>query len=425
MILAIIRLPMRLPRWMKGASARQAQNLVTAFTQIWANKGRSILTTVGIIIAVTSIITVVSFVEGFGGYMTRMLRGYGTQFFVVRPRWFSEFEQAAIGRVTMDINDIEAVRTECSHVVRLSPFVYTGQSEVKYGRGIAQNIPLRGVSQDYQLIRNFHADAGRFFGPIDVETGAHVCVLGRTLLKLLECDERIVGDFITIDGQRFDVIGLLEPKGSFFGEDQDETIMIPYTTAGNLHPELRLQLPFLVEAESVESIDDATAQIRRVLRRRHGLRPEQPDDFFIERQDEFIRQFENFRSVSTASLAGIVSISLLVGGIGIMNVMLVSVTERTREIGLRKSLGAGRRDIMSQFLTEAVVLCTTGGAIGVALGYMIVAIATEHPRMVELHVPAWSVALALGFSVGAGLLFGILPAFKAAIMHPIDALRHE
>jgi putative ABC transport system permease protein len=149
------------------------------------------------------------------------------------------------------------------------------------------------------------------------------------------------------------------------------------------------------------------------------------DDFEIERQDQMLREFGKVRMIATSVLAGIVSISLIVGGIGIMNVMFVSVSERTREIGLRKSVGGRRRDIMLQFLTEAVVLSTTGGAIGVVLGYMISYIASLHPKMVPVNVPLWSVALALGFSAGSGILFGIIPAFKAAILHPIDALRHE
>ncbi len=163
----------------------------------------------------------------------------------------------------------------------------------------------------------------------------------------------------------------------------------------------------------------------RVLRLRHNLRPGQPNDFRILRQDEFLRDFERVQMVATSVLSGIVGISLIVGGIGIMNIMLVSVTERTREIGLRKSVGARRRDIMSQFLTEAVTLATLGGIIGVVLGLSICSVASLHPDMVDIAVPAWVVLVALSFSAGVGILFGMIPAFKAAILPPIDALRHE
>lgn len=410
--------------WLAAGAARQGQNVATALVQIWANKGRAILTMLGVIIAVTSIIAVVSFVEAFGKHITKMLRGYGTQYMVVRPMWEWRSQQEGFGRVTLNMADIDAVRTECDAIRRLSPFVFS-QATVAYGREKADNVPIRGVTEQYQTIRNFFVDNGRFFGPVDVEAGAEVCVLGRSLLKLLECSESIVGDYVYIGDSRFLVIGLLESKGSFFGDDQDETVMIPHTAALKLWPQQRDLMIFLAEATSEEAIDQAEGQIRRVLRQRHGLQPGQADDFELERQDQMLKEFERIRTIAASVLAGIVSISLLVGGIGIMNVMLVSVTERTREIGLRKSVGGRRRDIMLQFLTEAVVLSTAGGAIGVVLGYGIAHVASLHPSMVEVNVPFWSVMLGLGFSAGTGIVFGIIPAFKAAIMHPIDALRHE
>lgn len=414
----------RMLEWTTGAATRGAQNILTAFSQIWANKGRSFLTTLGVIIAVTAIITVVSFVEGFGRYMTNMLRGYGTQYMVVWPDTTWEEEVAGLGRVTMDDRDIEAVRTECADVQRITPFLFT-ETNVVYRSASAKQIPTRGVTEAYQVIRNYYVDRGRFFGPLDLEHAAPVVVVGRSVLKLLQCDESILGDMIQIGDRRFRVIGILEPKGSFMGDDQDQTVMIPYTTMLQMFPQMRTTMRFLAEARGEDVIDQAEAQIRRVLRRRHGLSFGQPDDFGIQRQDQMLHQFGRMRTIAASVLAGIVSISLLVGGIGIMNVMFVSVSERTREIGLRKSVGGRRRDIMLQFLTEAVVLSTAGGAIGVLLGYLFSYVAGLHPQMVDIQVPLWSVLLALGFSAGAGVLFGIIPAFKAAILHPIDALRHE
>lgn len=407
-----------------GAS-RSLQNVLTAFIQIGANAGRSLLTTLGIIIAVTSTITVVAVVQGFGNFMTNMVRGYGTQFMVVRPWVPGEHHRHGMGRVTLDMADVRAVREECSEINRITPFVYTHDAVVTYGPESAKDIPVRGVNEYYQTIRSFFVDVGRFFGPIDVDNAENVVVLGRTLLKLLQCDDSIVGDHVYIDGTRFLVVGLLASKGAIMGDDQDKTIMIPYTTALNLYPNLRTEVLFLAEARDEDHIHQAYAQITRVLRRRHGLRHGQPDDFRIDRQDQMLSQFDTIRNAASGILGGIVSISLLVGGIGIMNMMLVSVTERTREIGLRKSVGARRRDILQQFLTEAVVLCTLGGAIGVVLGYAITHVASLHPKMVDVSVPWWSVALALGTSAGTGILFGIIPACKAALLHPIDALRHE
>ena len=412
-------------RFAVGLVSQTGRNVATAFVQIWANKGRSILTTIGIIIAVSSTITVVAFVSGFGKQMTDMVQGYGTQFMMVRPYQWSSVQQRGVKRVRLDMNDIEAVRTECPSVRRITPFVFTHNGEITFGNEKADEVPVRGVTEDYQTIRNFHADVGRFFGPIDVETAAPVMVIGRTVMKRLGADESIVGERIYLDGTRFLVIGILEEKGGIMGQDQDLTIMIPYTAALKAYPNLRDSIPFLAEAKSSEAIHQAAGEITRVLRARHGLQPGQRDDFRIERQDQAVKEFENIRNIASGMLAGIVSISLIVGGIGIMNVMLVSVTERTREIGLRKSVGGRRRDIMLQFLTEAIVLCVIGGAIGVALGYSVTFIAALHPQMIEIEVPLWAVGIALISSAGAGVVFGIIPAFKAAILHPIDALRHE
>ncbi|MFQ5463932.1 MAG: ABC transporter permease, partial [Phycisphaerae bacterium] len=389
-----LTIPWVLFRGVVGTMFGLAQNVGTAFVQIWANKGRSFLTTLGIIIAVTSIITVVSLVQGFGDQMTDMVRGYGTQFMMVKPFAPRGRHGANRARAKLDLADFRAVAAECPKLRRITPFVYTHDAELTYGLEKADDIPVRGVTEHYQTIRNFFVDVGRFFGPIDVANAQNVVVLGRTVMERLEADESIVGDHVSIDGERFLVVGLLQKKGGAFGDDQDETIMIPYTTALNLYPDRRRSVPFLAEARSEEQIPAAAAQIRRVLRLRHRLQPGAPDDFRIERQDQTLEEFETIKKTASGILGGIVGISLLVGGIGIMNVMLVSVSERTREIGLRKSVGGRRRDIMLQFLTEAVVLCTLGGLVGVVLGYAISHVASLHPNMVDARVPLWSVALA-------------------------------
>lgn len=399
-------------------------NVATAMVQIWANKIRSLLTVLGIIIAVTSIITVVSFVQGFGNYFTDFLRGLGTNLLVVYPEWIRDSRGQLLKRAEMDIEDIRAVDAECPAVRRTAPR-FTPRVSIEYGRQHLDGIQLVASNEQFQPIRNFYVDAGRFLSVVDIESAAQVCVVGREILRKLEADESIVGDYVHIDGQRFRVVGLLESKGSFMGENQDELLIIPWTVGIKMYPEARNYLAFYVEARGEDVIAEAEGQLRRVLRQRHGLRPGQPDDFGMFKQDQVLQQFQQVRVIATSVLAGIVSISLLVGGIGIMNVMLVSVAERTREIGLRKSVGARRRDILLQFLTEAVVLSTVGGLIGILLGYATGYLASLHPEMVDVDVPLWSVLLALGFSASVGIFFGIVPAFKAAIIHPIDALRHE
>ncbi|RJP34111.1 MAG: FtsX-like permease family protein [Phycisphaerales bacterium] len=401
-----------------------AGNVLTALVQIWANKIRSLLTVLGIIIAVMSIIVVVSLTQGFGDYFTNFLRNLGTNLMVVYPQWLRGPRGEWLRPAELTVDDIFAVDRLSAASRRTAPVIFM-QGTVEYGRRQLAGVDVRGSSELFQPIRNFYVDEGRFFSATDVDAAMPVCVLGREILRKLECDESILGDFVLIDSQRFKVMGLLEAKGSFMGENQDEIAVIPWTVALKMYPERRNYMAFYVEAMSEPQIPESEAQVTRALRQRHGLGPGDADDFGIFKQDQILQEFGRVRTVATSVLAGIVSISLLVGGIGIMNVMLVSVTERTREIGLRKSVGARRRDILLQFLTEAVVLSTLGGAIGIALGYSICYIATLHPQMVEVNVPLWSVALALGFSAGVGVFFGIIPAFKAAILHPIDALRHE
>lgn len=420
----VARAPFRAVNRVGASVERMASNVLTALVQIWANKARSMLTTLGIIIAVTSTIVVVSFVQGFGNYVTDMLRGFGTNMIFVLPYIPGGMHGNMLGRVDMDIEDVRAVTAQCDKIRRITPMIFTSAT-IEYGREKLDNVEMQGASEQFQTIRNFFVDEGRFFNPIDVEFGAQVCTIGRDTLKQLEADQRIIGDYVFLNGVRFEVIGLMEHKGDMMGNTQDECILIPYTTAIKMQPFMRTFMPFVVEAVSEADVPEASLQITRVLRTCHNLKPDQPNDFLILRQDEFLRDFERIQMIATSVLAGIVGISLIVGGIGIMNVMLVSVTERTREIGLRKAVGARRRDILAQFLTEAMVLATIGGLAGIAFGLAICGVASLHPQMVDITVPAWVIVLAISFSAAVGVLFGIIPAFKAAILPPIDALRHE
>ena len=398
------------------------QNLLTALEQVWANKLRSVLTVLGVIIAVTSTLVVVAAVQGFSGYVTNFLQGIGTNAIWVVPDRPERFDTAPL-RAEMNLADVEEIDRSAPAVRKVSPLVIR-TVRVSYMDRDAK-IEMQGVSEEFQDIRKFYVDKGRCFGPLEIENRRQVCVLGRGVLRKLKIDEGVVGGHVTIEGKRFQVVGILEKKGSFFGNSMDSVLLLPYTTALDMFPEAQRQLAFMAQAESAKQVPEAKAQIIDTLRRRHHLGPDQPNDFLIETQDEFLKEFNKISLVATGVLTGIVGVSLLVGGIGIMNVMLVSVTERTREIGLRKALGARRRDILAQFLTEAVVLSTAGGLVGIGLGYAITYVASLHPDMVDIAVPYWAVLLGVGFSVGVGVIFGLLPAFKAAILQPIDALRYE
>jgi putative ABC transport system permease protein len=399
-------------------------NVRTAIEQLWSNKMRSVLTVLGIVIAVASTITVVSVVSGFTGYVANFLQGLGTNAMWVWPYRPPGDLGKTLGRVELTTDDVEAVRRNCSALKSISPLIRRQDQRICLGKQEI-NAPLEGVSAEYHAIRNFPVASGRPFSVVDIEQSHNVCVLGREVLKKLKAEDDVLGQSVLIKGQRFRVIGILEEKGAFFGDSQDNLILIPYTTALKMYPTSRRKLAFAAQATTELEVPEARAQIINLLRRRHGLEAIQPNDFNIRTQDEILSTFNTMSLAATVVLAGIVGISLLVGGIGIMNVMLVSVTERTREIGLRKAVGARRRDILLQFLTEAVTLSLIGGGLGIALGYGFSALASLHPRMVDIVVPVWAVVLGFGISAGTGVVFGLLPAAKAAVLNPIDALRHE
>jgi putative ABC transport system permease protein len=401
-----------------------AANVQSALEQLWAHRLRSMLTVLGIVIAVTSTITVVGVIQGFTRYVAEFLQGLGTNAMWVWPERPAGEAGKRLGRIELDERDIAAIEQGCPALRRVSALVRPPNLMLQYGRD-ELSVPVEGASAEYHAIRNFHVDLGRTFSVVDIEQGHHVCILGRELLRKLNLDEGIVGQSVLLAGRRFRVIGLLQEKGSFLGNSQDNIVLIPYTMALKLYPAFRRSLAVTAQAVSETAVPEARAQIVNLLRRRHRLDAHQPNDFNIMTQDEILDAFNNLSLVATAVLAGIVGISLLVGGIGIMNVMLVSVTERTREIGLRKAVGARRRDILLQFLTEAVCLSALGGLMGIGLGYGLCALASLHPKMVDVIVPWWAVALGSGISATTGVVFGLVPAVKAALLNPIDALRHE
>jgi putative ABC transport system permease protein len=401
-----------------------AANVQSALEQLWAHRLRSLLTVLGIIIAVTSTITVVGVIQGFTRYVAEFLQGLGTNAMWVSPERPAGEAGKRLGRIELDERDIAAIEQDCPAIRRVSALVRPPNLMLQYGRD-ELSVPVEGASAEYHAIRNFHVDLGRTFSIVDIEQGHHVCILGREVLRKLNLDEGIVGQSVLLAGRRFRVVGLLQEKGSFLGNSQDNIVLIPYTMALKLYPVFRRSLAVTAQAVSEQAVPEARAQIVNLLRRRHRLDAYQPNDFNIMTQDEILDAFNSMSLVATAVLAGIVGISLLVGGIGIMNVMLVSVTERTREIGLRKAVGARRRDILLQFLTEAICLSAAGGLLGIGLGYGLCALASLHPKMVNVSVPWWAVALGAGISAGTGVVFGLVPAVKAALLNPIDALRHE
>lgn len=392
--------------------------------QLRTNALRSTLTVLGIVIAVASTITVVSVIQGFTGYVADFLQGFGSNAMWIWPERPEGSAGETLGRIEMSLSDVGAITEGCEAIRHVSPLIRRPAAALRLGDRTARTV-LEGVSGEYPAIRNYEIQAGRHFSVIDVEAGHQVCLVGRDVMRKLDVDESLLGRSLIIDGRQFEVVGLLGEKGSFFGLSQDDLVLVPHTAALRLYPSMAGALAAAAQAVSAEAVTEARAQIVNLLRRRHILEPYQPNDFQVRTQDEVLEIFRNISLVASVVLVGIVGISLLVGGIGIMNVMLVSVTERTREIGLRKAVGARRRDILLQFLAEAVALSLLGGGLGIGLGYGLTSLASLHPRMVDVLVPWWAVVLGFGVSAGTGVAFGLLPAANAAALNPIDAPRSE
>ena len=401
------------------------ENLMMALKAIWANKMRSMLTTLGIVIGTAAVIAVVSIVQGFSQVITNEVQNLGANTIIVEPHRPPGKEGKLLGKISLTWEDGQAVMRTCPSVSVATPIVQQF-GEIKFGEE-SSNYPIIGVQPIFQDVRNYYVEKGRFFGALDETSRTNACVIGHGVLKELKLPEDPVGRDLLITGRTFRIIGVMEPKGQLLGQELDKFVMMPYATAVSLWGhDVEENTAFLVRAKSAEVVDRASDEIENTLRIRHRLRTDQPNDFEVSTQKEFLTSFNKVANGVTYVVAGVVSVSLLVGGIGIMNIMLVSVTERTREIGVRKAVGARRSHILSQFVIEAITLALVGGIIGIVMGIGVGAIAANLiPNWPGFFVPVWAVTLAFGFSSAVGLFFGIYPAAKASRLDPIESLRYE
>jgi len=408
------------------------ESMRVSFRSLGANRLRSALTMLGIIIGVGAVIALLSIGQGAGAAITEQVQGIGSNLIIVFPGSASRAGQAPTSGV-LTLGDAEALQdhTCCPDIAIVAP-VYQRTTQISYA-GVTNNSQITGVTPDYQVVRNWSTASGRFIDDRDLQASARVAVLGKSTAKTLFGADNPIGKPIKINRVPFTVIGVMAERGgaSMFGGSQDDVVFVPLTTAGQrlfgssaLTPQgaPRVSSVF-ISATSEKQIDAAMAEITRVIRQRHKIRYQQ-DDFTVLSQKDLLGALNQITDILTIFLAAIAAISLLVGGIGIMNIMLVSVTERTREIGIRKAIGARRRDILLQFLIEAVTMSVAGGILGIALGAAI-GFGVNMTGMIKTTVAPSSVALAVGFSVAVGLFFGLYPAYRAAGLHPIDALRYE
>ncbi len=406
--------------------------LTEAVRSLIANKMRSFLTVLGIVIGVAAVIALLAIGRGAQAAITGSIEGLGTNLIFVAPG-NSQDPAAARSARPMRLQDVYALQDPvAAPSVRWAvPLLQRG---VRVSKGDRHHNTLAfGTTPEYQIVRNYGVSEGEFFTQTHLLSRAPVVLLGPKVAEtLFDRTAGLVGETVHINGHPFRVIGVLEAKGGGgFGPDQDDRIILPITAMyARLFPDMQGKVDgIMVSAVSPEAIESAKEEIRQILRLRHRLRPDQEDDFTIFTQQEFLQVFEVITGVLTIFLGGIAAISLLVGGIGIMNIMLVSVTERTREIGLRKALGARKRDILVQFLTEATLLSLVGGLVGIALGWGLAAaverIAARFGTALPAVVDAQAVLLATLFSAGVGIFFGFYPANRAANLEPVEALRYE
>jgi len=396
-----------------------------ALRALGRNKLRSFLTMLGIIIGVGAVIAMVAIGEGAKALVRAQIASLGTNLLVILPGTVTlgGARTGAGGVPTLVDSDAKAIMEEVPLISRASPVVRQVQQVIASDQN--WSTAVQGVAPEFQQIRDWQVERGRFISQADVDSTAKVVLLGQTVAYNLFGDEDPVDAIVRIKKIPFRVIGTLRPKGQTgYGTDQDDVVMIPYTTMQKRIMGVTHVQQIVASAVSADATQEAKEQITDLLRQRHKLQPGRDDDFNIRNLSDIAEAASNSAAVMAILLGSIASVSLLVGGIGIMNIMLVSVTERTREIGIRMAVGARSRDIMLQFIVEAVVIAAIGGAVGILLG---IGSSSMINRMMQWPVLIRPdiVAVALLVSGGVGIFFGFYPAQKAAHLDPIEALRYE
>ena len=399
-----------------------------AIRTIRINKMRSILTSLGIIIGVSSVIIMLAIGMGAQRSMAENMAKMGSNLLMVVSGSTTSggIRMGAGSKQTLTYSDALDIQKKCSSVLAVAPYL-SGTKQVVFGN---QNwsTGIQGTTPNVMIVRDWGVEYGRSFSDEDVSNSTKVCLLGQTVAENLFGDLDPVGKTVRIEGMPFTVVGVLESKGqSGMGQDQDDTIMIPITTAQKKL--IGVDFPGMVRHIMVKAVDEnavytAQDEIKELLRERHRLGSKQEDDFTIRNLTQMMETAKESAKIMAILLGSIASVSLLVGGIGIMNIMLVSVTERTKEIGIRMAIGAKASDIRIQFLLESLLLSLMGGTVGVVLGILLAKF-VEAFFDLPVYIAWWSLLLSFGFSGLVGVTFGYYPAYRASLLDPIEALRYE
>ena len=408
----------------KFSMAEVVESLSMAVSSIFSNKLRSFLTMLGIIVGVAAVIAMIGIGKGAGAQITERISQLGANLLMVRPgaSQHGPARSASGSRTSLNYEDAQAVAEECPSVAKVDA-EYSRNAQVVYGNKNT-NTSINGVTPNYPEVRNFPVEQGSFLTEEDNRLMRRVAVLGKTVVENLFGEEDPIGEYIKIKRSSFQVIGVMSEKGGSGWRDEDDIIFVPLKTAQKRLFGVDYVSTINVEAKNEDVMDKASTEITSVLRERHKIRSGEEDDFNIMSQTEILSTVQETSNTFTMLLAGIAVVSLIVGGIGIMNIMFVSVSERTREIGVRKAIGAQRRDILGQFLIEAVIVSLSGGFIGAVLGIFVSKLISRFAGWPTVITPE-SVALSFGFAFAVGLFFGFYPARKGALLNPIDALRYE
>ena len=401
------------------------ESFLTSFSALVANKLRSLLTMLGIIIGVAAVITMIAIGEGSQKAVMERIQALGSNLLFVSPgaaRTGGSFVVQFGSSVRLRNEDALAIERQSSAVEAIVPEL-SRQAQVKFGNK-NWNTRIVGTVPEYETVRNFAASHGRYFNHAEEKAAAKVCVIGSILIDNLFQGADPIGQTIRIQAQSFTVVGVLDTKGQSGFQNPDDQIIVPLNTAQRRIFGVDYLSQITAKVVGQAENDNAFYDIERVLRKEHKLREDQDNDFTIRNQADIIQTFQETQQTFTFLLAGIAAVSLVVGGIGIMNIMIVSVTERTKEIGVRKAIGATKRDVLLQFLIESVVMSILGGCMGIGLGILASYLISTYGNLTPM-ISLNSILVSFLFSSFIGVSFGIYPAWKASAQNVIDALRYE
>lgn len=406
------------------------ESAVMAVDTLRTNKLRSSLTILGVSVGVLTVIFMVSIIQGLNKAFADQIESLGSNTIFV-----SKFEPSfgrppgpeEIHRKDLTMDDAEALRTEAPSIVGVSPIRRMLSATVRYQDKQTNTPILFGVTPYYEFVQTQYVATGRFVNEIDIQDRSNVLILGVDVKQALFPYEEAIDKEVRINGSPFRVIGVMEPLGNFFGQSRDNSIFIPITTFDKYYRDLpfpEVVFFIIVRPRSRAFVKPAMDEMTDIIRRRRRIPPGEPNNFGISSQDSLLDVYNQLTGATALVLTSISFVALMIGGIGVMNIMLVSVTERTKEIGVRKAVGATKLNILSQFLIEAVVLTAIGGVTGLAVGEIGSLLVNKYSPL-PAYVPLWAIGLGVGISAAVGIVFGLWPAWKAARLNPIDALRWE